>query len=75
MGDADFLKTLDPAERERLAALVADSFATQVLTDGFYHADPHSGNVLVNDPEPVGDASGEGTDAAGEDGAPQVPEH
>ena len=45
--NTDFLATLDDDERERLAALVADNFATQVLTDGFYHADPHSGNVLI----------------------------
>ena len=45
--DTTFLDTLGKEERERLAALVADNFASQVLTDGFYHADPHSGNVLI----------------------------
>ena len=51
VGDTEFLETLGDNERERLAALVADNFASQILIDGFYHADPHSGNVLVNEPE------------------------
>ena len=50
VSDTDYLKTLSDEERKRLAALVADNFATQVLTDGFYHADPHSGNVLIKNP-------------------------
>lgn len=52
VSDTDFLATLDDEERKRLAALVADNFASQILTDGFYHADPHSGNVLIKDPDP-----------------------
>ena len=48
----DYLDALSDDERERIAALLADNFATQVLTDGFYHADPHSGNVLIREPEP-----------------------
>ena len=47
VSDAEFLNTLKEEERERIATLVADNFATQILTDGFYHADPHSGNVLI----------------------------
>ena len=47
VSDTAFLDTLDDDERERIAALIADNFATQVLTDGFYHADPHSGNVFI----------------------------
>ena len=50
VSDADFLASLGDDERERIAALVADNFASQVLTDGFYHADPHSGNVLIKAP-------------------------
>ncbi len=50
VSDIDFLNTLDDEERERIAALVADNFADQVLKDGFYHADPHSGNVLLKGP-------------------------
>ena len=49
-GDEAYLDTLDDDERDRIAALVADNFASQVLVDGFYHADPHSGNVLINEP-------------------------
>ena len=57
VGDAAFLDALSTDERERLASLVADNFATQVLVDGFYHADPHSGNVLVNEPAPSTEAT------------------
>jgi ubiquinone biosynthesis protein len=52
VSDTDFLATLSEDERERIAALIADNFATQVLTDGFYHADPHSGNVFIKEPVP-----------------------
>ncbi len=52
ISDTDYLATLSDDERERLAALIADNFASQVLTDGFYHADPHSGNVLLKEPDP-----------------------
>ena len=52
VSDAAFLETLDDGERERIATLIADNFATQVLTDGFYHADPHSGNVFIKAPVP-----------------------
>ena len=48
----DYLATLGEDERERLAALIADNFSTQVLVDGFYHADPHSGNVFIKEPVP-----------------------
>jgi ubiquinone biosynthesis protein len=36
------------APRERLARHLLDSFLSQILTDGVYHADPHPGNVLVD---------------------------
>ncbi len=52
VGDAEYLDTLSDEERDRIAALVADNFASQVLVDGFYHADPHSGNVLIKEPAP-----------------------
>ena len=51
VSDADFLESLDKEERRRIAALIADNFATQVLVDGFYHADPHTGNVLIKAPD------------------------
>ena len=60
VGDADYVASLDEDEREGLAALIADNFASQVLVDGFYHADPHSGNVLINEPA-AGAVAPEGT--------------
>ncbi len=47
VSDTDYLNSLSTEERKRIAALIADNFATQVLVDGFYHADPHTGNVLI----------------------------
>ena len=35
--------------RKHLAATLAGSFFEQVFVDGFFHADPHPGNVLVTD--------------------------
>ena len=52
VSDTQFLATLSEDERERLAALIADNFSTQVLVDGFYHADPHSGNVFIKESAP-----------------------
>ena len=49
-GDAAFIESLDKDERKRIASLIADNFASQVLTDGLYHADPHSGNVFIREP-------------------------
>ncbi len=77
VGDLEYIETLDDDERDRIAALVADNFASQVLVDGFYHADPHSGNVLIKEPvakapeardEP--DAEAEDAEGAGAEGAP-----
>lgn len=36
-----------PAERRAIAARGAQSLVRQVLVDGFFHADPHAGNVVV----------------------------
>ncbi len=76
VSDTDHLDTLSSEERERLAALVADNFATQVLTDGFYHADPHSGNVLIKKTEAVRAAAADEdpTEAPAERKTP-LPEH
>ena len=69
VSDTAFLDTLSDDERERIAALIADNFATQVLTDGFYHADPHSGNVFIKEPLPVlSDTPEETSGMSGEDG-------
>ena len=62
-GDAAFVEGLDDDERDRLAALVANNFATQVLIDGFYHADPHSGNVLIKEAAPKAEDAEEETPA------------
>ena len=77
--DTAFLDTLSAEERERLAALVADNFASQVLTDGFYHADPHSGNVLIKDtPHDAGKEESAQEGSAGEESKDRLtplPEH
>ena len=49
VGDFEYLETLEDEERDRLANLLADNYVEQILTDGFYHADPHAGNVLLVD--------------------------
>ena len=36
-------------ERDALAYLIAHNFMQQVMEDGFYHADPHAGNVMVTE--------------------------
>lgn len=37
---------LDPAQ---LGHTLAESYVTQVVENGFFHADPHAGNILVRD--------------------------
>ncbi len=46
-------------DRSKVASLLLDTYMQQILEDGFFHADPHPGNLFVT---PLG-----GTD---EDGAP-----
>ena len=78
VSDVDFLKTLGDEERERIAALIADNFASQVLTDGFYHADPHSGNVFIMPPIPreTSASVSEATeDSEASEQTVQLPEH
>ncbi len=36
-------------ERDEIAYLVASNYMQQMMEDGFYHADPHAGNVMVTD--------------------------
>ena len=49
VGEADFVESLPDEERDRLGNLLADNYVAQILEDGFYHADPHAGNVLIQD--------------------------
>ncbi len=59
VSDISYLDSLTEDERDRIAALISDNFASQVLVDGFYHADPHSGNVLIKEPVPVAESDEE----------------
>lgn len=34
---------------EHLGAKIVEDYSTQVLDDGFFHADPHAGNTIVKD--------------------------
>jgi ubiquinone biosynthesis protein len=37
-----------PVERSELSRRLLASFLAQILRDGYYHADPHPGNVLID---------------------------
>ncbi len=39
----------DEFDKPLLAKRIIDSFMKQVLLDGFFHADPHAGNVMILD--------------------------
>ncbi|MDW7733132.1 MAG: lipopolysaccharide core heptose(II) kinase RfaY [Methanolobus sp.] len=39
----------DQSLKSHYAKLISSSYLKQVYLDGFYHADPHSGNIIVND--------------------------
>jgi ubiquinone biosynthesis protein len=41
--------TLPAEQRREIAASGASSIIRQILVDGFFHADPHAGNVIVTD--------------------------
>ena len=49
VGETDYVESLPDEERDRLGNLLADNYVAQILEDGFYHADPHAGNVLLQD--------------------------
>ena len=34
---------------DQIGARIVDDYATQVLDDGFFHADPHAGNIILKD--------------------------
>lgn len=44
---ADTNYPADPAERRHLAAVLARLFLTQLFEHGFFHGDPHPGNVFI----------------------------
>lgn len=48
INDLDAIRALglDPAE---LGHTLAESYVTQVVENGFFHADPHAGNIIVRD--------------------------
>ena len=45
------LRKLEPKTplARQAAEELAHSFSQQILIDGFFHADPHAGNILIND--------------------------
>ncbi len=47
VGDTAYVESLSDEERDRLGNLLADNYVAQILEDGFYHADPHAGNILL----------------------------
>ena len=49
VGSPDGLARFSEEERENIASLMAENYLQQVMEDGFYHADPHAGNVLITD--------------------------
>ena len=34
---------------EKVGAAIVEDYSTQVLDDGFFHADPHAGNIILKD--------------------------
>ncbi|WP_373754386.1 ABC1 kinase family protein [Neisseria weixii] len=40
--------TLKPEVRSRLATQITDTLFTMILQQGFFHADPHPGNIFIN---------------------------
>lgn len=43
------LTGVDQEIKSRYAQLIGSSYLKQVYLDGFYHADPHSGNIIAQD--------------------------
>jgi predicted unusual protein kinase regulating ubiquinone biosynthesis (AarF/ABC1/UbiB family) len=41
------LAEVSMAERQRVAGMLVDGFLHQLLVEGYFHADPHAGNIIV----------------------------
>jgi predicted unusual protein kinase regulating ubiquinone biosynthesis (AarF/ABC1/UbiB family) len=50
VGDLDAIAAAG-IDRERAARLIIESYCKQIFVDGVYHADPHPGNLLVDQGE------------------------
>ena len=48
VGDADRL-VANGYDLEEIGSKMLDNYATQILDHGFFHADPHPGNVIIRD--------------------------
>ena len=48
VGDADRL-VASGYDLEEIGSKMLDNYATQILDHGFFHADPHPGNVIIRD--------------------------
>jgi predicted unusual protein kinase regulating ubiquinone biosynthesis (AarF/ABC1/UbiB family) len=53
VADLERLETLK-VDRRTAARLCVEAYCQQIFVDGFYHADPHPGNLLVQPPAAVG---------------------
>lgn len=56
MDYVDGISIAEPQELEeqgynlqKIGAAIVEDYATQVLDDGFFHADPHAGNIILKD--------------------------
>lgn len=49
-----------PIDRHEIARRLLSSFMAQILRDGYYHADPHPGNVLIDSDGTLVAGSGNG---------------
>lgn len=56
MDYVDGISIAEPQELEeqgynlqKIGAAIVEDYATQVLDDGFFHADPHAGNIILRD--------------------------
>ncbi|MGI6216955.1 MAG: ABC1 kinase family protein, partial [Coriobacteriales bacterium] len=47
LGAPGVVDSLTESERERLANVMAQNYMQQIMEDGFFHADPHAGNITV----------------------------